>query len=48
MEISKRIWDTFLIDGEIYAIRAALGILKYFETELKLSTFNEAINILLQ
>jgi len=46
--IAKRIWDSFLIDGEIYAIRTGLGILKYFELELKLSTFNETINILLQ
>jgi hypothetical protein len=42
----KRIWDGFLLDGEIYAIRVALGILKYFEIELKLSNFNEVISIL--
>jgi len=45
--IAKRLWDCFLIDGEIYAIRAGLGILKYFEIELKLSTFNDIIHILL-
>lgn len=45
--INRRIWDTFLIDGEIYALRVGLGILRYFENELVMSTFNEAIEILL-
>lgn len=35
------------MDGEIYAIRVALGLLSYFENELMMSTFNEAISILL-
>jgi Na+-transporting NADH:ubiquinone oxidoreductase subunit NqrB len=41
------VWDSFFLDGEIYAIKAGIGILKYFELELKLSTFDEAVTILL-
>jgi hypothetical protein len=43
----KRVWDSFFLDGEIYAIKAGIGLLKYFELELKLSTFDEAVSILL-
>lgn len=34
IEIVARIWDNFLIDGEVFAIRMALAILKYFEYQL--------------
>jgi len=32
-EIASRIWDNFLLDGEIFAIKTALAILKYFECQ---------------
>lgn len=32
-DIALRIWDNFLLDGEIYAIKVALAILKYYEKE---------------
>jgi len=35
------------LDGEVYALKVGLGILKYFEIELKLSSFDEAVSILL-
>jgi len=31
IDISSRIWDSFLLDGEAFAIRVGLAILKYFE-----------------
>ncbi len=43
-----RLWDNFFLEGEIFAIKTALGILKYFELELKLSTFDEALKLLRQ
>lgn len=45
-EIVPRIWDCFLLDGEVYGFKTSLGILKYYELELRLSTFDEAIDIL--
>jgi len=30
--IACRLWDSFLLDGEVFMMRAALGILTYFET----------------
>lgn len=45
-EIVPRIWDCFLLDGEVYGFKTSLGILKYYEVELRLSTFDEAIIIL--
>jgi hypothetical protein len=37
-----RIWDNFLLEGETYIIKVGVGIIKYFEVELKVSTFEEA------
>jgi len=34
------------LEGEPYAIKVGLGILKYFELDLKMSTFEEAIKLL--
>jgi len=31
LEITARIWDCFMLDGEVFAIRVGLAILKYFE-----------------
>ena len=31
LDIVSRIWDNFLLDGEIFAIKTALAILQYFE-----------------
>ena len=40
--ISTRIWDNFFLDGEIFTVKVGIAILKYFELELKLSTFDYA------
>ena len=34
IEIVARVWDNFLIDGEVFGIRVGLSILKYYEHEL--------------
>lgn len=34
------------MDGEIYGFKTSLGILKYYELELRISTFDEAISVL--
>ena len=43
IDLALRIWDNFLLDGEIYAIKTALAILMYFEKQfLKESHFKIA------
>ena len=44
--IISRIWDCFLLEGELFAIKIAIGLLKYFETELRMLTFDKAIKFL--
>ena len=45
-ETIPRIWDCFFLEGEVYGVKVGLGILKYYELELRLSTFDEAVNLL--
>lgn len=45
-KIIPRIWDCFFLEGEVYGVKVGLGILKYYELELRLSTFDEAVNLL--
>lgn len=35
-----RIWDNFLLEGEIYLFKVGITIIKYYETELKMCTFH--------
>lgn len=35
-----RIWDNFLLEGEIYLFKVGIAIIKYYETELKMCTFH--------
>ena len=46
VDIIARIWDCFLLDGEVFAIKTALGILKYYDLELKMMTFDAAVKFL--
>lgn len=40
LDVASRIWDNFLLDGEIYAIKTGLAILQYYETQfMKMSYF---------
>ena len=33
LEIAARIWDCFMLDGEVFAIKVGIAILKYFEND---------------
>lgn len=33
LEIAARVWDCFMLDEEVFAIKVGIGILKYFENE---------------
>jgi hypothetical protein len=46
LETVARIWDNFLYEGEIFIFKCALGIIEYFQLELKMSTFDEATTLL--
>jgi Rab-GTPase-TBC domain len=46
MDLISRIWDNFMLDGEIYAIRVALGLLKYRENQLINQPYNKIISFL--
>ncbi|KRX09995.1 Sec7 domain [Pseudocohnilembus persalinus] len=46
IEFLSRIWDCFFLEGEVFAIKVAMGILQFFQLELKMSTFQRAQNIL--
>ena len=41
-----RIWDNFLLEGELYLFKVGLTLVKYYEFELKMSTFDEVIKLL--
>lgn len=46
LETVFRIWDNFLLEGEIYAFKAGLAFIEYFHLEFKISTFEDAILLL--
>lgn len=43
LEVSSRVWDCFLLDGEVFLYRTGLGILKKNEAMLLKSTFEQCI-----
>lgn len=45
-EFLYRIWDNFLLEGEIYLYKVGLTIIKYNEIELKMCTFYEGLRLL--
>ena len=45
-EFMLRIWDNFLLEGEIYLFKVGLAIIKYYEIELKMCTFHEGLKML--
>lgn len=45
-KILGRIWDCFILEGELYAFKVALAILKYFEVELKMMDYGAATTFL--
>lgn len=46
INIVMRIWDNFLLEGEVFVIKTAISILKYYEIELKTCTYSDAIKFL--
>eukprot|EP00002_Diphylleia_rotans_P024859 TRINITY_DN4907_c0_g1_i7.p1 TRINITY_DN4907_c0_g1~~TRINITY_DN4907_c0_g1_i7.p1 ORF type:complete len:442 (+),score=84.70 TRINITY_DN4907_c0_g1_i7:46-1371(+) len=47
LELSSRLWDVYVMDGEVFAFRAALGILKLLSPRLLKANFEQSLNILL-
>jgi cytohesin/brefeldin A-inhibited guanine nucleotide-exchange protein len=41
-----RVWDGFLLEGEIYLFKVGIALIKYFEIELKMCTFYEGLKLL--
>jgi hypothetical protein len=39
LEVAAILMDKFLLEGEVFAVKCVIGILKYFESELKILTF---------
>jgi cytohesin/brefeldin A-inhibited guanine nucleotide-exchange protein len=39
-EFLLRIWDNFVLEGELYLFRVGIALIKYYEVELKMCTFN--------
>lgn len=39
-EFLLRIWDNFILEGEIYLFKVGISLIKYYEVELKMCTFN--------
>lgn len=46
IDVLGRIWDCFLLEGEVFAIKTAIGLLKYYELELKMIGFASATQFL--
>ncbi|CAD8171137.1 unnamed protein product [Paramecium pentaurelia] len=42
----SRLWDNFLLEGEIYLFKVGICYLKYFQIELKMSNLDEVVRIL--
>jgi hypothetical protein len=45
-EFLLRIWDNFVLEGELYLFRVGIALVKYYEIELKMCTFNEGLKML--
>jgi cytohesin/brefeldin A-inhibited guanine nucleotide-exchange protein len=41
-----RIWDNFVLEGELYLFKVGIALIKYYEIELKMCTFNEGLKML--
>ena len=39
-EFLLRIWDNFVLEGEIYLFKVGITLIKYYEIELTMCTFN--------
>jgi len=46
LETVFRIWDNFLLEGEVFAFKAGIAFIEYFHLEFKMATFEDAIHLL--
>ena len=46
LDVASRVWDAYIIEGELYIIQAAVGVLKYYESELLESSFEGVLTLL--
>jgi len=46
LEVASRVWDSFVLEGEIFIIVAALGILRMLSAQLLASTFEGCLSLL--
>jgi hypothetical protein len=46
ISVACRIWDSFIIEGEVFLYRSALGILKLFHNQLLKADFEECVRLL--
>lgn len=46
LETVFRIWDNFLLEGEVFAFKAGIAFIEYFNLEFKMATFDDAISLL--
>merc|ERR1712046_101733 len=47
LNISSRIWDQYLLDGEVVIIRIGIALLKYFEKTLLRSSYSDCGELLM-
>jgi len=43
IEFIKRLFDCLLLDGELFIIKTSIGILKFFELDLKFCTLDDVL-----
>eukprot|EP00742_Colponemidia_sp_Colp-10_P003614 GILJ01003848.1.p1 GENE.GILJ01003848.1~~GILJ01003848.1.p1 ORF type:complete len:996 (-),score=129.78 GILJ01003848.1:642-3572(-) len=46
LDIVSRVWDCYLLEGEMFALKTALGILKLYAPRLERETFEECVALL--
>lgn len=46
LDVASRVWDLYLLHGEIVAVQVALTILRYYQAQLVRGTYDECIYLL--
>ena len=46
LNVAARIWDCYLLEGEMFIFRAALGFLRLFSADLLLLQFDEILGVI--
>lgn len=45
-DLLYRIWDNFILEGELYLFKVGIALVKYYEIELKMCTFHQGLELL--